>query len=258
MMWGTSLEARLTRFRFVSPLTTFRARTNGSNVVVFRGTRLHNRGMLRVEAGRLWLGRQWPDAPFFSSGHLLIAPGGRLMVNGDFSIHTGMQVVVDRGACLTLGSGNINDNVRISCFRSITIGHDVHISECVLIRDSDNHEIAGASRATAPIVIGDHVWIGLRATILKGVIIGDGAVVARGPWSLTMSPPAASSPEFPPQYADRTSNGETPGRPWRIRTSVRAQPPIAPPRPPLVMVSEAESLSRALVALSGDRGESAG
>src|SRR4051794_16523530 len=180
MMWGTSLEARLTRFLFVSPLTTFRARTNGSNVVVFRGTRLHNRGTLRVEAGRLWLGRQWPDAPFFSSGHLLIAPGGRLTVNGDFSIHTGMQVVVDRGACLTLGSGNINDNVRISCFRSITIGHDVHISECVLIRDSDNHEIAGASRATAPIVIGDHVWIGLRATILKGVTIGDGAFVAAG------------------------------------------------------------------------------
>lgn len=31
-----------------------------------------------------------------------------------------------------------------------------------------------------PIRIGDHVWIGLRATILKGVSIGDGAVVGAG------------------------------------------------------------------------------
>lgn len=33
---------------------------------------------------------------------------------------------------------------------------------------------------TAPINIGNHVWIGLRAIILKGVTIGDGAVIAAG------------------------------------------------------------------------------
>ena len=31
-----------------------------------------------------------------------------------------------------------------------------------------------------PIVIGDYVWIGVGATILKGVTIGKGAVVAAG------------------------------------------------------------------------------
>ena len=31
-----------------------------------------------------------------------------------------------------------------------------------------------------PIVIGNHVWIGARAIILKGVIIGDGAIIAAG------------------------------------------------------------------------------
>jgi acetyltransferase-like isoleucine patch superfamily enzyme len=177
---GVILDVSLNRLRFVSPIATIRARTGGSKVVVFRGTRVNNRGMLRVETGHLSLGSQWPDAPFFSPGYLIIAPGGRLTVNGDFSIHTGMQVVVDRDASLTLGSGYINDNVRISCFRSITIGHDVAISEFVVIRDSDNHRIDGSREATAPIVIGDHVWIGMRATILKGVTIGEGAVVAAG------------------------------------------------------------------------------
>lgn len=33
---------------------------------------------------------------------------------------------------------------------------------------------------TAPIRIGNHVWIGSRATILKGVSIGDGAIIASG------------------------------------------------------------------------------
>jgi acetyltransferase-like isoleucine patch superfamily enzyme len=32
----------------------------------------------------------------------------------------------------------------------------------------------------APVVIGDRVWVGTRAVILKGVTIGDGAVVAAG------------------------------------------------------------------------------
>jgi len=33
---------------------------------------------------------------------------------------------------------------------------------------------------TQPISIGNHVWIGINATILKGVTIGDGAIIAAG------------------------------------------------------------------------------
>jgi len=39
--------------------------------------------------------------------------------------------------------------------------------------------VDGKSVAT-PIIIGDHVWIGMNVTVLKGVTIGDGAVVAAG------------------------------------------------------------------------------
>jgi acetyltransferase-like isoleucine patch superfamily enzyme len=51
-----------------------------------------------------------------------------------------------------------------------------------VIRDSDSHTINGnhAKGMSAPIEIGDHVWIGLGATILKGVKIGNGAVIAAG------------------------------------------------------------------------------
>jgi acetyltransferase-like isoleucine patch superfamily enzyme len=33
---------------------------------------------------------------------------------------------------------------------------------------------------TAPVKIGDNVWIGMNAVILKGVTIGDNSVVAAG------------------------------------------------------------------------------
>lgn len=48
----------------------------------------------------------------------------------------------------------------------------------MVIRDNDGHEIVNGEEPSKPIVIGNHVWIGERATILKGVTIGDGAIVA--------------------------------------------------------------------------------
>jgi carbonic anhydrase/acetyltransferase-like protein (isoleucine patch superfamily) len=158
------------------------ARHRRSGVTVFRDTELENRGTLRVApGGRLLLGDQWPGSPFFSPGHLLIAPGGTVEVTGAFQLFTGLRVVVDEGATLRLGSGYVNHDVRISCFTGVTIGDGVAIAEQVAIRDSDNHDVVGATRPSfAPVTIGDHVWIGMRATILKGVTIGDGAIVAAG------------------------------------------------------------------------------
>lgn len=46
-----------------------------------------------------------------------------------------------------------------------------------------NHAMDPADRATmipAPIHIGKRMWIGANATVLPGVTIGDGAVVAAG------------------------------------------------------------------------------
>ena len=168
------------RWRRLNLPATAALRLRGHSVTVYRRTRVCCRGVLDVR-GSLAVGAQWPGSPFFTSGNLLIAEGGRLEVTGQFRIHTGLRVVVDEGATLRLGSGYINNDVRIACFSSVSIGNDAAISEGVVIRDSDNHEIVGSTRAvTAPVAIGDHVWIGMGVTILKGVTIGDGAVVAAG------------------------------------------------------------------------------
>jgi acetyltransferase-like isoleucine patch superfamily enzyme len=88
---------------------------------------------------------------------------------------------VVEGAHLTLGGGYANHGVALVCFQEIAIGRDVAIGPEVFIRDSDSHIITGSGRSsTEPIRIGDRVWIGARAVILKGVTIGDGAIVAAG------------------------------------------------------------------------------
>jgi acetyltransferase-like isoleucine patch superfamily enzyme len=78
-------------------------------------------------------------------------------------------------------------------FRSfINSGRNCLIGDCVIIQDSNYHEIdEGAGVKTRAVVIGDNVWIGRNAIILPGVEIGDHSVVGAGS-VVTRSVPARS------------------------------------------------------------------
>lgn len=111
----------------------------------------------------------------------LVVQDNAFMSVDSFRTYGGTYITVAPGAQLHLGSGYINNNTKISCFEKIYIGQDVKISEDVIIRDSDNHTIKrDGYEKNKPIYICDHVWIGVKAVILKGVTIGEGAVVAAG------------------------------------------------------------------------------
>ena len=113
--------------------------------------------------------------------NLRLDTGARLVVKGNFDIFYGGDIICFPGGRLELGSGFCNSNLILRCTERITIGEDVAISHNVTIMDSDAHEIFGNRHAkTQPVVIGDHVWIGTGAKILKGVTVGAGAVIAAG------------------------------------------------------------------------------
>lgn len=174
-MWN-----RLANLPSLNLPATLRMRFKGQSATVFRRTQVRAEGAVRT-FGHLRVGCQWPSSTDFQAGYLHVAPGGTLEVHGDFRLFTGFRIVVDQGARLSLGSGYLNYGSRISCFTEVHIGKDTAIAEEVIIRDSDNHAIVGSNRPmAAPIHIGDHVWIGMRSMILKGVTIGNGAVVAAG------------------------------------------------------------------------------
>lgn len=119
---------------------------------------------------------------------LRVDAGGKLVVDGNFKVYYGGDIVVFNGGRLTLRGGFINSDVTIRCKDRITIGKHVAISHGTLIQDHDGHELhfrsstgeMEAQPSSRPILIGDHVLIFANSTILKGVHIGENAVVAAG------------------------------------------------------------------------------
>ena len=141
-------------------------------------------------------------------GTLTLGENAKLSV-GSFKTYGGTYISVADNAELSMGSGFLNNNAKISCFEKITIGEDVKISEEVIIRDSDNHAIIkDGYQKTKPIIIGNHVWIGLRSTILKGVTIGDGAVIAAGAVVTKDVPPKALVAGIPAKIICKNTSWE--------------------------------------------------
>jgi acetyltransferase-like isoleucine patch superfamily enzyme len=77
----------------------------------------------------------------------------------------------------------ITPGVRISASDSIEIGDNCMIASGAYITDSDWHGIYDRierNATPAPIRIGNNVWIGDHALVLKGVTIGDNSIVGAG------------------------------------------------------------------------------
>jgi maltose O-acetyltransferase len=100
------------------------------------------------------------------------------------------------GRIMITGSGNLYDRLHIgeSCWFNdacqldlnapIHIGNRVSLGHQVLLMTS-THAIGNSIRragefVTCPIHIGDGAWLGSRCTILPGITVGEGAVVAAG------------------------------------------------------------------------------
>lgn len=121
-------------------------------------------------------------------GHLRVTNHGRLIV-GDrvlFNSYLGTsQLVVQEGAELSIGKGAfINYGADICAMTYIKIGEECRIGTHCIIMDSDFHHIELERRdqkpAPAGVTLEPYTWIGNRVTILKGVCIGYGSVVAAG------------------------------------------------------------------------------
>ncbi len=93
------------------------------------------------------------------------------------------------GAHLSIGADGGMSGACIVCAQRIEIGDQVLLGANVLIVDTDFHPLAPEGRrhsddldkiGTAPVVVGDNVFVGTRAILLKGVVIGKDSVVAAG------------------------------------------------------------------------------
>ncbi|MDX1935129.1 MAG: acyltransferase [Capsulimonadales bacterium] len=120
----------------------------------------------------------WGDVRIANSGRIDL--GERVRLRGT---HVPIELAaVDGGALLIEDGVYINSGTSIAAANEVRIGRNVAIGNYVLIMDSDFHNVDDHRQAgkSAPIVIEEDVWIAARVTVLKGVRIGRGAVVAAG------------------------------------------------------------------------------
>ena len=107
--------------------------------------------------------------------------GSKTRIYGKMDIEGagGILANVSIGAeCMLTTPVYLNASGEIRIGDRVTIGHHV-----VVITDDhrmDNPHKRGGDRYTAPVVIEDGVWVGARVTILPGVTLGRGCVVAAG------------------------------------------------------------------------------
>ena len=144
-----------------------------SRIVIDKSAQITLNGMLILGAKE---NRKSTSETRFSLGRK-----STFVINGNFSVGSGSDIRVFDNGELILNGGGCRQDVQIVCFKRITIGKDCSIARGVIIRDTDAHQLFDSTHLmTQEVSIGEHVWIGNRAIIMKGVSIGNGAVIGAG------------------------------------------------------------------------------
>lgn len=108
-------------------------------------------------------------------------------------------------ARIIIGQDTGLSGVVICAAESVEIGKECLFGADVLVADTDFHPIAHSNRrfanldsvASAPVVIGDNVFVGARSMILKGVTIGDDSVIGAGSIVVSDIPPGVIAAGVP-------------------------------------------------------------
>jgi acetyltransferase-like isoleucine patch superfamily enzyme len=134
-----------------------------------------------VSEFRLYIGNEWISRiPSHRFRNFYYRKVMGFDIGKDCSIH--MHCSFDCAKNLVIGTNSvINAKCRLDNRGAIRIGENVSVSQEVIILTAD-HDVNAADFAgrSLAVSIDDYVWIGTRATILPGVTIGKGALIAAG------------------------------------------------------------------------------
>jgi acetyltransferase-like isoleucine patch superfamily enzyme len=126
-----------------------------------------------------------PGARIASGVEVKVTDGGRLDIGAGVVISRGVTLVVEASSMAIGPRTYIGPWCTLVSRERISIGADCLLAERVSIRDQDHDIHRGATvpmnaagMTSAPVEIGDDVWIAAGAVVLKGTTIGRGAVIA--------------------------------------------------------------------------------
>ena len=117
-------------------------------------------------------------------GRLRIAQGTRVVL-GD-RVRVRGRVIINGGGTVTVGPDTLLNGCWIGARTSVRVGAGCLVSDCD-ITDSDFHNLEPArrhqppdDRTQRPVELGDNVWVGAHALVLKGTRVGRDSVVGAG------------------------------------------------------------------------------
>jgi acetyltransferase-like isoleucine patch superfamily enzyme len=140
-----------------------------------------------------WLERKSSFGSFRSERNPGLVLGDRVRV------YTWATFNIEPAGCVEIGDDSVLVGPVFMCSAQITVGRRVLISYNVTIADADFHPVDPELRkqdaianapfgdrsrrppfVSRPVIIGDDVWIGIGAIVLKGVRVGHGARIGPG------------------------------------------------------------------------------
>ncbi len=162
----------------------FPVRSRGTGNIVEIGCRT-NRCRVRVSGNNNVI-RIDSSCHFSNSEIFLTGDNNVLVIEAGVRLLGPCRIIMEGNAKVRIGRGSGIRGVEILAKSSdIDIGERTMFSRGITVRNHDSHLIfakGGTEQLNQPrdIIIGDHVWVGQNATILKGVEIGRDSVIAFG------------------------------------------------------------------------------
>ncbi len=123
----------------------------------------------------------------------------QLIIHSNCKYRGGSFHFEDDSCLIELGEGTTVESAHLAATepgKKIVVGKDCMLSTDIVFRTGDSHSIIDRQTGkrinhAKDIKIGNHVWIGANATVLKGVNIDDNSIISSGA-IVTASVPANS------------------------------------------------------------------
>lgn len=115
---------------------------------------------------------------------VIIWTTGNLVIGDNVCIRSGVQIYEKHGSAVTIGNDvYLGHQSIIDSICRVTIGERTMVGHRAIIIDADHRHddpdvpVSQQGHKAAPVTIGKDVWLGAHVVVVKGVTIGDGAIV---------------------------------------------------------------------------------
>lgn len=147
--------------------------------------------------GRLNIYGKFPSIKMFRNSKLVL--GDNILLNSDFkfsdtALTNKCKMVIGYNGQIMIGKNTKLNGCSITSYKRIVIGENCQIASNTFIGDTDLHPVSTKERLKQvtgekynheavrkkDVIIGNNVWIGWGAIILKGTEIGENSIISAG------------------------------------------------------------------------------